>query len=293
MALVVPATYHARELLHSFDVPCLAPDHAVLTGSQITRVGIINLMPRAEEYEPLLLRAVGQCLPLVQPVWIRVRSHSYSSSDRDYLEQAYVSYEQARATGLDGLILTGAPVEDLPYERVRYWQELAEILEDAHDAVPSTLGLCWGGMALAKLLNVEKVALPRKLFGVFPLQRHLGVAPLALQRDEFLCPQSRHSSLDEDLLNEAEQTGGVVRLAGSEPTGTTILTSSSGRYLMHLGHPEYEPERLVFEYRRDAAAGRSDVSKPENFDLEQPTASWRHSRDLFFSEWIESLRPSP
>ena len=133
------------------------------------RVGIINIMPRAETYEANLLRPLARASSLVKPIWIRLQSHVYgSSSDAQNIARRYVIVRaERRAAPLDGLILTGAPVEELAFEDVHYWPELEGILRHARVRVSSTLGLCWGGLALAKQLELDKRRFPKKLFGVY------------------------------------------------------------------------------------------------------------------------------
>lgn len=255
------------------------------------RVGIINIMPRAQSYEADLLRPLSRSAFDVAPVWIRLESHVYSSSDRDHIRARYRTYASASAAGpLDGLILTGAPVEELPYDRVTYWAELSEILAHARGAVRSTLGLCWGGLALARQLDLEKRAFERKLFGVF---QNRNLAPdrglLAGGEDRFWCAQSRHSGIDDDVLERAREAG-VVRLLSHAPdTGYSIFTSPDDRLVMHLGHPEYEPARLVDEWRRDVELGRTDVQVPRNLDVLAPVNTWRSHCTGFFARWLGLL----
>ena len=202
-----------------------------------------------------------------------------------------MTFEEAvRRQPLDGLILTGAPVEEMPFEQVYYWDELSEIMAYARRNVASTLGICWGGLALAGLLGIDKVLLPRKLFGVFQnrsLEREHRIT--GDTDDVFWCPQSRHSGIADEALEAAQQRGVVRLLAHAAETGYTILESSDQRYLMHLGHPEYEPQRLVHEYRRDIEGGRTDVLPPANLDLDQPLNNWRSHRNEFFSQWIKFI----
>ncbi|MET0384429.1 MAG: homoserine O-succinyltransferase [Polyangiales bacterium] len=258
------------------------------------RVGIINLMPRAEVYERSLLPPLTAAgLPL-EPCFVRLDSHAYQSSDREHIERHYQTYERVWAAGpLDGLIVSGAPVEELAYSDVTYWSELCEILEHARTHVPSTLGLCWGGMALAERLGIGKQRLSRKLFGVVPLENLAREHPLLDGAgDPIACPQSRHAGLDEADLAAVEANGHVRVLARSAAAGSTIFESSDGRWVGHLGHPEYEPERLVFEYQRDMTAGRSDVGPPENFDVDAPECTWLAHRRGFFSGWLRLLTQS-
>ncbi len=260
MGLVLPSAHPARATLEARGTTCLGSSERAL------RVGIINLMPSAEAYEPMLLEPLGAGGSWVQPVWIRLASHGYHSSDAAHLARYYRPF--AEVGPLDGLILTGAPVEELPFEEVRYFAELRGLLERAE--LP-TLGLCWGGMALAYLLGIGKVVYPRKLFGVYALDRY---GP---------CAQSRHAGLDPVQLATAQAHGQLRVLSGD-----TILESREHRYLMHLGHPEYTPARLRFEYLRDRAAGREDVEPPHGVGSDAAFSPLPHGY-AFFAYWLAQI----
>jgi homoserine O-succinyltransferase/O-acetyltransferase len=259
------------------------------------RIGIINIMPRAETYEANLTRPLAGAPVAVEPVWIRLGSHVYSSSNVRHIARRYVTFEQATSTApLDGLILTGAPVEELPFEEVHYWPELVAILRQARRTIPSTLGLCWGGLALAKQLEIDKQLLAKKLFGVY---RNRNLAPesgvLGAGVELFWCAHSRHSGIRDDVLERAAADGRVNLLSHAPETGYSIFQSSDRRYLMHLGHPEYDAHRLAFEWERDRALGRTDVEPPRNFDPQSPKAVWGSHCETLFSQWLRSLREAP
>jgi homoserine O-succinyltransferase len=289
VTIILPEHYHIRHALEESRVVCISAEHAVRQDIRPLRIGILNVMPRAETYEYSLLQPLGRSIVQIEPIWIRLETHAYKTSNWDHIRSAYVTFEHAMHTQpLDGLVLTGAPVEELEFEEVRYWDELSKILLHARHNCASTLGLCWGGLALAKLVGIEKVVLPRKLFGVFAtrnIERH---HPITGDTDDvFWCPQSRHSGVDDSQAEQQEVSGAVHLLAHAPETGYTIFESSDQRYLMHLGHPEYEPERIVFEYARDRQLGRDDVDPPANLNLEQPLNTWRSHRNEFFSQWIK------
>jgi homoserine O-succinyltransferase/O-acetyltransferase len=257
------------------------------------RIAIVNVMPRAETYEPYLLRPLARALVRVSPVWIRLRSHQYASSDASHIERTYVTFEQAVASGpVDGLVLTGAPVEELAFEEVRYWDELSEILAFCRVHVASALGICWGGLALARQLGIEKQRFEKKLFGVFQNAVLDADHPvLGGSDDVFWCTHSRHSGIDSMVLEQARDSGSVRLLSHGPETGYSIFESADRRFLMHLGHPEYEAARLVHEWERDSALRRPDVDAPAHFDLGRPVNVWRsHCNDLF-SRWLHRLAP--
>lgn len=254
------------------------------------RVGIINIMPRLEAYEPLLDEPFARARVPVERVYIRLETHGYTSSDREHLARRYQTFAAALESGpLDGLVLTGAPVEDIDFEDVHYWPELSGILRRARSTIASTLGLCWGGMALAKLLGVDKLRYPQKLFGVYSHARVDASPVIDAQPDGFLCAHSRHAGIADAELERAAAAG-VVRLLGHAPaTGYTLFETPDHRFVAHLGHPEYVAERLVFEYERDRALGRTDVPVPHNFDPEQPVTSWHAHRERLLDSWLAIL----
>ena len=249
------------------------------------RIGIINIMPRGEAYEPYLLAPLrAQPIP-VEPVWIRLASHAYHSADPAHLEANYRTFEDVIATApLDGLILTGAPVEELAFSEVRYFDELSAILRYARAHVPVTLGLCWGGMALGHLLGVGKRLFSKKLFGVF--EERIVVPNDLTSGDAFLCAHSRHSGVVEADLERAVTDGVVRALSRGDHSGSSLFESIDRRYIAHLGHPEYEADRIVFEWERDRQLGRADVNPPAGFDLTAPSTTWASHRAQLFAGFV-------
>ena len=289
MTIILPKFYHIRRALEESRVVCISAEQAAHQDIRPLRIGILNIMPMAETYEYTILQPLGRSILQIEPVFVRLKSHAYKTSNWEHIRSAYVTFEEAmQPQPLDGLLLTGAPVEELAFEQVHYWEELAPILLEARQRCASTLGLCWGGMALARILGMEKMIFKRKLFGVFStrnIERH---HPITGDTDDtFWCPQSRHSGVDDVELEQQQLAGNVRLLAYAPETGYTIFESSDRRFIMHLGHPEYEPERLVFEYARDRQLGREDLDPPLNLNLEMPLNTWRSHRNEFFSQWIK------
>jgi homoserine O-succinyltransferase len=291
MSVVLPKKHYARPSLENRGVICISDEEANRADIRPLRIGILNIMPKGETYEPYLLFPLSRTIIQIEPIWIRLHTHSYKTTDREHLLKNYEYIEDAvKQAPLDGLLVTGAPVEEMRYEDVHYWPEISSLLSYAREHITSTLGICWGGLALAKMLDIEKESLPTKLFGIFEtnnLDRH---HPITGEMDDiFWCPQSRHSGLSDDVLEQQQNAGTVHLLAHAPKGGYVIFESSDRRYLMHLGHPEYEINRLVEEYTRDTALGRTDVLPPENIDLKNPTNRWRSHGLEFFAQWIRFL----
>jgi homoserine O-succinyltransferase/O-acetyltransferase len=294
MTIVLPKDYHAKQELQKRRVLVIDQDNALKEDIRALRIGVLNIMPQAERYELSLLAPLGRSVLQIEPIWIRLETHKYTSTDQTHLDKLYVTFEEAVShQKLDGLIVTGAPVEEIPFEQVTYWEEILRILRYAQRNAASTLGLCWGALAIAKFLGMEKEIFPKKLFGVFEtvnLDRSHRVT--GDMDDVFWCPQSRHSGIPDAVLEEQRDKGKIRLLAYSKDAGYVIFESADQRFLMHLGHLEYEPSRLVEEYKRDLAAGKKNVEAPKNVNLEAPVNVWRAHGNEFFSQWIKFVHES-
>lgn len=291
MTVILPEDYHAKKALEENHVFCITREQAEKQDIRPLRIGILNIMPRAETYEFNLLLPLGRSLIQIDPVWIMLKNHQYKSSDQDHLKNLYVSFEDAvRDRGFDGLIVTGAPVEELDFEDVTYWNELQKIFSWARENVASTLGICWGGLALARYIGIPKMSYPKKLFGVFEHRNLDRTHRVTGDMDDFFSiPQSRHSGIADHLLEKAGEDGLVNLLAYNSDAGYSIFESRDNRFMMHLGHPEYGTYRLVEEYERDRQKGRKDVAKPANLDVDQPKNLWRAHGNEFFLQWIKDV----
>jgi homoserine O-succinyltransferase len=291
MTVILPQNYHGRKTLERTNVPWKTREDALREDIRALRIGILNIMPQADTYEFNLLQPLGHSVIQVEPIWIRLKMHSYTSTSEEHLKNLYISFkESVENSRFDGLIITGAPVEEIPFDKISYWNEIVRILKYARNNIASTLGICWGAIAIAKYLGIDKQNYALKVSGVFSAQ-NLDVSHgiTGGMGDVFMCPQSRHSGLKNEDVERAVREGVVKALAYSEPGGYVILESTDKRFLMHLGHPEYRAGRLVEEYNRDIAAGRKDVNAPQNIDLEKPVNSWRTHRTEFFSQWVRYI----
>jgi homoserine O-succinyltransferase/O-acetyltransferase len=292
MSVVLPQKHHARNTLEQRGVICISDEEANRADIRPLRIGILNIMPKGETYEPYLLFPLSRTIIQIEPVWIRLHTHKYKTTDQSHLELNYDYFEDTIArTNFDGLVITGAPVEEIPYEQVTYWSECVQILEYARKNITSTLGICWGGLALAKLLGIEKEMYSQKIFGIFETHNLERAHPITGEMDDiFWCPQSRHSGIADATMETERERGNLNLLAYTNTGGGyTIFESADRRYLMHLGHPEYEAQRLVEEYRRDVALGRKDVPPPANVDIDRPLNRWRSHGLEFFAQWVRFL----
>ncbi len=286
MALILPANYHKITAVERNRISWIKPEQAERQDIRPLRIGILNIMPLGKQYEFNLLHPLGLSVLQIEPIWIRLQTHAYKSWDQSHLDGLYKSWDEANARGpLDGLIITGAPVEHLDFEEVTYWTEFVKLIDEARISCASTLGLCWAGFALAYLAGVRKVPLQQKLFGVFPMRSLVpGHSLMGTQNDQFLCPQSRYATLPDTAMEAAQRQGRLRLLAHGESVGYTIFETPDQRQLMHLGHPEYNVDRILAEMERDKARG--DVPPPQNFDSDHPQTLWRSHRNLLFQQWL-------
>ena len=286
MALIIPSNYHKIRDVEKNHISWIEPELAERQDIRPLRIGILNIMPLGKQYEFNLLHPLGLSPLQIEPIWIRLKTHSYKTWDIDHLNNHYLSWEEANEKQfLDGLIITGAPVEHLDFEEVNYWKELVGIIYQARQICASTLGLCWAGFALAYLQGVNKKVFDKKLFGVYSLKSLVPGHPLmGTQDDEFICPQSRFAGLPDLEMEKAQKEGKLNLLAHGDKVGYTIFETTDQKQLIHLGHPEYTVHRIISEINRDREKG--DVPPPENFDAGLSKTSWRSHRNLLFQQWL-------
>ena len=282
MGIVLDQNYHGRQALEDkgLYLPVIDPPP-----QDVIELGVLNVMPKAHEYELVLIAAFAHVTQPVRFTWIRVRQHGYGSTDPKAL--ANYRYFDEVVDNLDGLIVTGAAVEKLPFDEVRYWDEMMEILCQARKKIPTTLGICWGGLALAKMLDIPKEVYGQKLFGVFDTQnlncQHRVTGSFGAT---FPCPVSTNAGIANDVWEQAAREGKVRLLARADGAGYLIAESADGRFLIHVGHPEYGPARLPEEYARDCSRGLADIAPPQNVDLAEPIFDWADQSRRFFQKWV-------
>jgi homoserine O-succinyltransferase len=291
MPIKIPKSLPAYAALRDENVFVITDDRAEHQDIRPLKVGIVNLMPTTVDTEIQLLRLLGNSSLQVDLSFLRMGSHESRNAPPGHLERFYVSSAEIirKRIRFDGLIITGAPVETLPFEEVDYWGELAGILDYSAKNVWSTMHICWGAQAgLYRRYGVPKRDLSRKLFGIFPHgvnERHT-----TLFRgfdDEFLAPQSRHTESDREAVAAVKE---LTIESATDEVGIFIATARDGRESYVTGHLEYDPLTLDREYRRDLDKGLP-IAIPKNYypgddPAQHPVVRWRAHANLFFSNWL-------
>lgn len=289
MPVKIPSTLPARATLERENVFVMGEERAARQDIRPMRVAILNLMPTKIATETQLLRLLGNSALQVDVTLLHTATHESKNVDAEHLLEHYTTFERVRDQKFDGLIITGAPVEQMPFEEVDYWPEIAAIIDWAETAVSSTLNICWGAQAaLYRRYGIPKHPLPRKMFGVF---EHRTLAPTdRLMRgfdDVFLAPHSRHTEV---RRADIDKVGEIAILAESDEAGVYIVGSSDGRHVFVTGHSEYDPLTLKAEYDRDVARGLPiDVPKnyyPDDDPSRAPLVRWRGHANLLFANWL-------
>ena len=269
----------------------MTEDRAETQDIRPLKVAIVNLMPTTLDTETQLLRLLGNTPLQVDISFLRMGSHESKNAPPGHLRKFYscaneVTREERR---FDGLVITGAPVETLPFEEVDYWEELAAVIDYSRANVWSTLHICWGAQAgLYRHYGIGKKPLSAKLFGVFPHAVNERFSPLFRGFDDkFLAPQSRHTECDRNAI-AAEKA--LTIQSETDEAGVFIVTARDGREIYVTGHLEYDPLTLDKEYRRDIDKGLP-ISVPRNYypdddPSKAPVVRWRAHAHLFFSNWL-------
>jgi homoserine O-succinyltransferase len=291
MPIRIPKALPAYDALLREQVFVMTDDRASHQDIRPLRVGIVNLMPTTVETEIQLLRLLGNKPPQVDITFLRMRKKKKKNAPPGHLEKFYFSAEEIITLDVrfDGLIITGAPVETLSFEEVDYWNELVKIIDYSEKKVFSTLHICWGAQAgLYRRYNIPKKPLDKKLFGIFPhaVSEQYHVLFRGFD-DEFLAPQSRHTTVDRDAIAAEPR---LTILSETDETGVFIATAREGREIYVTGHLEYDPLTLDREYRRDLAKGLS-IEPPKNYypdndSSKAPVVRWRAHANLFFDNWL-------
>ena len=289
MPIKIPNSLPARETLEGENIFVMTEYRAIHQDIRPLNLLILNLMPTKIATETQLLRKFSNTPLQIQVELLQTISHDAQNVDRSHLESFYTSYDQIKDKNYDGLVITGAPVENLDFETVDYWEELCQIMEWSKTHVHSTLHICWGAQAgLYYHYGIPKYALPQKLFGVFDHRVLKPSSPLFRGFDDrFYAPHSRHTEvLEEDI----RKVPGLEVLAVSEEAGVFAVNTEDSRQFFLLGHLEYDRNTLAQEYWRDVDRGL-DIQVPRHYfpndDPNQtPIVRWRSAGQLIYTNWL-------
>jgi homoserine O-succinyltransferase len=289
MPIKIPDNLPATETLTNENIFVMPEDRAFHQDIRPLRIAILNLMPTKITTETQLLRLLGNSPLQVDITLLFPESHQSKNTAPEHLEAFYKTFREVKDQKFDGMVITGAPVEQLDFEEVTYWEELGQIMEWTKHHVFSTLHICWAAQAgLFYHYGVPKYPLASKMFGVFSHRVTKQYVKLLRGFDDcFLAPHSRHTEVRrEDILKVHE----LEILAESEQAGTYIVASKDGRRIFVTGHAEYDPLTLKWEYDRDVAKGMT-VSIPENYypnddPSQPPIVRWRGHANLLFTNWL-------
>ena len=250
---------------------------------------LLNLMPTKIVTETQLSRMLGNTPLQVHLELMMLSTHKAKNTPEEHLLAFYKTFDELKDRKFDGMVITGAPVENMPFEKVNYWKELTEIMEWSKDHVHSTFHICWGAQAgLYYHYGIQKYPLPEKMFGVFKHKADYKHAILLRGfDDEFWAPHSRHTTIRRE---DIEATPGLKILASSEEAGVYIVMNKEGRQIFVTGHSEYDPDTLEREYLRDKYQGLP-IQVPRNYypnddDSQAPVVRWRGHGNLLYSNWL-------
>ena len=289
MPIKIPQNLPAAQTLQDENIFIIRKERAERQDIRPLRILLLNLMPTKIVTETQLARLLGNTPLQIEMELLTVRSHTPKNTPPEHMLSFYKTFDQVRGFFYDGMVITGAPVEQMDFEQVEYWEELCEIMAWSRSHVYSTFHICWGAQAaLYYHYGIPKVPLEEKLFGVFPHKvTHKGSILFRGFDDTFWVPHSRHTSIRRE---DVASTPGLKILAESEKAGVYAISTNEGRQIFITGHSEYDADTLEREYLRDKNAGLP-IHVPENYypdddDTRPPLCRWRSGANLLYSNWL-------
>ena len=289
MPIQIPNDLPAAGVLQQENIFVMPQNRAARQDIRPLEILLLNLMPSKIVTETQLSRLLGNTPLQVHLELIHTTSHTAKNTPQEHLLSFYKTFDEVKDRKFDGMVITGAPVEQLPFEEVDYWPELCEIMEWSKTHVHSTFHVCWGAQAgLYYHYGIQKHGVPAKMFGVFPHRVEYKQSILFRGFDDvFMVPQSRHTTV---LREDIEKVYPLRILASSDETGVYAVTTKNGRQIFVTGHSEYDADTLKNEYERDLAQGKP-ISIPKNYfpnddPTQPPLVTWRAHAHLLFSNWL-------
>ena len=289
MPIKIPNALPATDVLRKENIFVMTETRAQVQEIRPLQILLLNLMPKKIETETQLSRLLGNTPLQVELELIHTKSHESQNVSKEHLLSFYKTFDDVKDRNFDGLIITGAPVEQMPFEEVEYWEELCEIMEWSKTHVHSTFHICWGAQAgLYYHFGINKEPLPEKMFGIFP--HKLDHKKSILFRgfdDTFMVPHSRHTTIPREAIEAVPE---LKILASSKEAGVYAVATKKGKQIFITGHSEYDAMTLDSEYQRDINLGRP-ISIPKNYypgddPTKKPRVTWRSCANLLYSNWL-------
>ena len=278
-----------KEILEKENIFVMDENRAVHQDIRPIKIGLLNLMPLKEDTELQLLRSLSNTPLQVDIVFLAVKNHVSKNTSANHLNRFYENFENVKDQKFDGFIITGAPVEQMEFEEVDYWEELVEIMEWTKTHVTSTIHLCWGAQAaLYYHYGINKVQLDKKLFGIFEHKVMNRKIPIVRGFDDyFMAPHSRHTEVRSEDIHACKD---LTVLAESDEVGVYLVMAGEGKQFFVMGHSEYDRLTLQEEYFRDLKKGM-DIQVPKNYfpdddPTRKPHLQWRSHSNNLYSNWL-------
>lgn len=289
MPIKIPDHLPAKEILNNENIFVMDETRAYHQDIRPLKIVIMNLMPTKETTETQILRLLGNTPIQVDIILLHPKTHRSKNTSPEHLAMFYKTFDDIEHERFDGMIITGAPVEQLEFEAVDYWDELTHIMSWARDNVTSTMHICWAAQAgLYHHYGIPKYKLESKLFGVFPhVVTKQNVKLLRGFDDIFYAPHSRYTDVRREDIEKVDR---LEILSTSEEAGVFIVASKDGKHIFVTGHPEYDPLTLKAEYDRDIQKGLN-IDLPKNYfpnddPTQFPLTRWRAHANLLYSNWL-------
>jgi homoserine O-succinyltransferase len=289
MPIKIPNDLPAKQILQDENIFIMDDNRAMHQDIRPLHIAILNLMPLKEQTETQLLRMLSNSPLQIEVTLLMPETHESKNTPIEHLQSFYTTFEHIKDKKFDGMIITGAPIENLPFEGVTYWDELTEILEWTKKHVTSTFHICWGAQAgLYYHYGIKKIPLKDKLHGVFKHSVSDPYCPLVRGFDhEFMVPHSRHTTVSEEDIVRHDK---LRLISTSEEAGLYIAMSKDDKQIFVTGHSEYDPETLKQEYERDKARGMDPKTPhsyfPNDDDTKEPESTWKSHAHLLYSNWL-------